>query len=288
MANFDLATLRTITILYVEDEDFIREQSAKAYNKLFKKVFVAENGLEALEIFKINKNIIDIVVTDINMPKLSGLELSKKIVEIAPTPIIITTAYTHTEYMLDAIDLGIKKYVTKPITLNGIVQDIEKVVIQHRKESNIKDIAKTLLVKSKSTSSEINTLVQENQTLEKTMSFYKTIVDKYVAMVKIDKNGVILKVSKNFTTLLSYSETESIGKNISKFKDTSCTNIPFQKQMLEAIHKKTAITSTHTLKSKDNKLLNFEVNMILFYGNDSLIAGYDLYFSPIHQQTCSI
>jgi PAS domain S-box-containing protein len=279
MAIFDLAKLKTITILYIEDEDVIREQAVKAYKKLFKNIFVAEDAQKGFKIFKEHKDEIDVIITDINMPNLTGLQLAKQVREISLIPIIITTAYTDTEYMLDAINIGIKKYVTKPITLNGIIQDIEQVVTQYRKETHIKDIAKTLLVKSKNISEELSSLLQTNTTLEKSLAFYKNIVDTYVVMSKIDKNGIILEVSRKFSQLLEYSQDELMDKDIASLKDNSLDTTTFQKQMLEAIHKKQAVETTHTMLSKNKQALKFTVNMIPFYGDDSLIVGYNLYFN---------
>jgi PAS domain S-box-containing protein len=281
MATFDIAALRTITILYAEDEGALRHQEIKVYNKLFKKVFEAEDGSQALELYKQHKDEIDVIVTDINMPKLSGLELAKEVQKISRVPIILTTAYTHTEYMLDAIDLGIKKYITKPVTINKIVQDIESVVTQNRKEENIKDIAKELLTKSKSNSAELDELVKENQKLDKELTYYKQLVDKYVPMMVTDKNGMILEVSGKFSKLMKYNEEELMGENISIFKSDSSTN-SIQKQMLEAIHKKTTIDSTQIFQTKDDKKLTLDTKMVLFYGSDQLVAGYNFYFDLVH------
>jgi PAS domain S-box-containing protein len=281
MATFDIAALRTITILYAEDEGTLRHQEIKVYNKLFKKVFEAEDGSQALELYKQHKDEIDVIVTDINMPKLSGLELAKEVQKISRVPIILTTAYTHTEYMLDAIDLGIKKYITKPVTINKIVQDIESVVTQNRKEENIKDIAKELLTKSKSNSAELDELVKENQKLDKELTYYKQLVDKYVPMMVTDKNGMILEVSSKFSNLLQYSEEELMGSNISMLKAESST-VSIQKQMLEAIHKKTTIDSTQIFKAKNTKEITFASKMVLFYGEDQLVAGYNFYLDLLN------
>jgi PAS domain S-box-containing protein len=281
MATFDIAALRTITILYAEDEGALRHQEIKVYNKLFKKVFEAEDGSQALELYKQHKDEIDVIITDINMPKLSGLELAKEVQKISRVPIILTTAYTHTEYMLDAIDLGIKKYITKPVTINKIVQDIESVVTQNRKEENIKDIAKELLTKSKSNSAELDELVKENQKLDKELTYYKQLVDKYVPMMVTDKNGMILEVSSKFSNLLQYSEEELMGSNISMLKAESST-VSIQKQMLEAIHKKTTIDSTQIFKAKNTKEITFASKMVLFYGEDQLVAGYNFYLDLLN------
>jgi PAS domain S-box-containing protein len=281
MATFDIASLRTMTILYAEDEGALRQQESKVYNKLFKKVYEAEDGAQALKLYQEHRDDIDVIITDINMPKLSGLELAREVQKISRVPIILTTAYTHTEYMLDAIDLGIKKYITKPVTINKIIQDIESVVLQNRKEENIKDIAKNLLSKSKNDSEELNELIRENKKIDKELAYNKQLVDKYIPIMVTDKNGLILEVSSKFSTLLKYTESELMGENISILKSDSSTN-SIQKQMLEAIHKKTTIDSTQIFKSKDGTQLSFDSKMVLFYGEDQLVTGYNFYFDLIN------
>lgn len=276
MATFDISELRTITILYVEDEGTLRKQETKIYNKIFKEVFEAEDGVEALEIFKNNKDKIDIIVTDINMPKMSGLDLAREIQQISNVPIIITTAYTNTEYMLESLDLGIKKFINKPVTINRIIQDIEKVVVQHRKEQNVKDIAKTLITKTKNDSKELNELLLANKELEKNLIYYKQLADRYIPMMMTNKNGEIIEVSSKFSELMGYNETELMSANISILKENN-SGISIQKEMLEAIHKKTTIDSQHTFTTKDGRPLNFKTKMVLYYGDDMLIAGYNFY-----------
>jgi YesN/AraC family two-component response regulator len=281
MATFNLATLRSITVLYVEDEQMIREQTKKAFDKLFKTTLVASNGEEAFEIFTQNKDTIDIVITDINMPKLSGIELSKKLLDLLYVPILITSAYSNKEYLLEAMSLGVKKYLTKPTTLNSIVQDIEKIVTEHRKELEVKEIAKILLVKSKNTDILLGKILAKNKIIESELTYYKNIVNNYVSMLKIDKNGIIIDISSQLSALLKYEDSELLGVNISTIKSSSCENETFQKQMLQAIHKKTSVQSINAIETKTKKLLQFEIKLELFYGEDSLVAGYNLYFNLI-------
>jgi PAS domain S-box-containing protein len=280
MATFDISELRTITILYVEDEGTLRKQETKIYNKIFKEVFEAEDGVEALQIFKNNQDKIDIVITDINMPKMSGLDLAREIQQISNVPIIITTAYTNTEYMLESLDLGIKKFINKPVTINRIIQDIEKVVVQHRKEQNVKDIAKTLITKTKNDSKELNELLLANKELEKNLTYYKQLADRYIQMMTINKNGEILEVSSRFSELMGYHESELMGENISILKENH-SGLSIQKEMLEAIHKKITIDSIHEFTTKEGKPLKFKTKMVLFYGEDLLIAGYNFYLELI-------
>ncbi len=280
MATFDISELRTITILYVEDEGNLRQQESRIYNKIFKEVFEAEDGIEAIAIFKENKDKIDVVVTDINMPKMSGLDLAREIQSISDVPILITTAYTNTEYMLEALDLGIKKFINKPVTINKIIQDIEKVVVQYRKEKTVKDIAKTLITKTKNDTKELNDLVIANKELEKNLTYYKQLADLYIPMMTVNKNGEILEVSSKLSDLLGYEEEQLMGSNISILKENN-GGISIQKEMLEAIHKKTTIDSHHTFTTKDGNPLKFKTKMVLFYGDDLLIAGYNFYLEQI-------
>jgi YesN/AraC family two-component response regulator len=111
MATFDIATLRKITLLYVEDEPDLREVESAVYKKIFKTLLEAKNGLEALELFKQHQNEIDVIITDINMPKMDGLTLTKEIKKISNIPIIITSAHSDPKYTTQAIELGVKKYL---------------------------------------------------------------------------------------------------------------------------------------------------------------------------------
>lgn len=288
MATFNLAFLRTITLLYVEDEISIRDQSVKAYSKLFKEVLVASNGEEALEVFENNKSSIDIILSDINMPKLDGIAMSKKILEDNDVPIIITTAHTDKKLILEALDIGIKKYSTKPIALNNIVKDIEEIVTLHRKNLKVKEVAKTLLIDAKSSKELKHDLLNENKKLKEEKDYYKSLVDEYISMLKIDKNGIINEISKQLANLLGYKEEELIGKNISIIKETTCTNISFQKQMLQVIRNKTTLQSENKLLTKNNKIISADINMQSFYGADSLVSGYVLYFNHLSKDSCSL
>jgi PAS domain S-box-containing protein len=100
-------------------------------------------------------------------------------------------------------------------------------------------------------------------------------------MMVTDKNGMILEVSSKFSNLLQYSEEELMGSNISMLKAESST-VSIQKQMLEAIHKKTTIDSTQIFKAKNTKEITFASKMVLFYGEDQLVAGYNFYLDLLN------
>lgn len=106
--------LNQSSILLAEDDDNVRNSFKKVLLLYAKDVFDAKDGKEALEIYEKNKP--DVIITDIKMPKLSGLELIKSIREKNKTiPIIVTSAYTDQDFLLESIKLSLVEYVIKPI-----------------------------------------------------------------------------------------------------------------------------------------------------------------------------
>lgn len=106
--------LKELTILYVDDESFILDNALEFLGRLCKEVVGAKDGKEAYELYKSKQP--DIIIADIEMPFLNGLELAKKIrQEDKKVQIILATAYTNTEYLLKAVELNLVKYLVKPI-----------------------------------------------------------------------------------------------------------------------------------------------------------------------------
>lgn len=106
---------KNIKVLFVDDEDNIRTNAISYLSRLFDEVYEAKEVNEAFQIIEYKKP--DIIITDINMPKINGLEMIRQIRQKdINTKIIVLSAYTNTEYLLDAIDLNLEKYLVKPIS----------------------------------------------------------------------------------------------------------------------------------------------------------------------------
>jgi putative two-component system response regulator len=115
--------LRHISLLYVEDDDEIRAQLAKFLGRRVKKLDTAANGREGLALFESGQH--DVVVTDIKMPEMDGLEMAARIKSsYRDVPIIVITAFSERDYLMRAIELGIDRYVTKPIDPDALVAAI--------------------------------------------------------------------------------------------------------------------------------------------------------------------
>ena len=116
--------LHNSTILLVEDEENLRNIFAKILLLYVREIYTACDGEEAFAIYKSKHP--DIIITDIKMPKLNGLELIKKIRhENLDIPIIVTSAYTDQDFLLESIKLSLVEYIVKPIKERDLTRLLE-------------------------------------------------------------------------------------------------------------------------------------------------------------------
>lgn len=133
------------TTLYVEDNEEIRLQTANILSSFLPKVISAADGLEGITVYKQYKDSnnfkdIDLIISDIEMPKQNGLEMLTEIKKINPSiSIIIISAYSNTEYFLEAINIGIDGYLLKPYTSDEISSVLFK-TIKKQYDANLSDL----------------------------------------------------------------------------------------------------------------------------------------------------
>lgn len=114
---------KELSVLYVEDDENLRLETNKILERIFDNVDVSCNGEEGLESFQ--KNNYDLVITDVEMPKINGIEMSKSIRLINnEVPIVIISAYSSSNYFIDAISIGISYYILKPINMPHLVDTL--------------------------------------------------------------------------------------------------------------------------------------------------------------------
>ena len=122
--------LKDVSILCVEDESGIRNSVVETLKYYFNEVHEAKNGEEAYDLYLEYKP--KIVLSDIDMPKLNGVDLVKKIREKdSAVMIIMLTAYSNEEYLIDLINLNINQFILKPLNLKKLNVVLEKYVSAH-------------------------------------------------------------------------------------------------------------------------------------------------------------
>jgi len=143
-----------VIALYVEDEDMIRDSIGGLLAGMFKELILCENGLVGLERYKERGKEIDLVITDINMPKMNGLDMLEEIKKINQfVPMIITTAHNDTNFLHRAIDVGVNGYINKPIDIRKLLEVIKKnaipVVEKKQLEEKVKEQEKERIQQAK-------------------------------------------------------------------------------------------------------------------------------------------
>lgn len=187
--------LSTLTILYVEDEDLARESLAKTLRRFFKTVLLSSNGIEAYVTFKkeqLHGNI-DLILSDINMPKMNGIEMLEKIREEGhTTPIIYTTARSESEFLLKAIELNVNHYILKPINIEDTINRIQDVC----EKKYYQDLVK-----------------QKNIELEQ----YSSILDNVAVVFKMNYNKEITFINSLLLESFGLQKEDILNKHIDNF-----------------------------------------------------------------------
>jgi len=119
--------LKPFSILVIEDEDYSRKQLVDILNFDYKYVYSANNSEKALKIYQDEKP--DIMIVDINLPKINGLEFIKHIrINDIDTKVIILTAHSDVEYLMQATSLKLIDYLIKPISRKALKKSLDKAI----------------------------------------------------------------------------------------------------------------------------------------------------------------
>jgi len=120
------------SILYIEDDRLTQRIIVSVLEKYFSKIFIANDGIEGIELFHEKRP--DIILSDISMPNLNGIEMIETIKYYNPKQkIIFFTGYNNLEYLKKSIDIGVDKYIFKPLETEEMLSALNE-VIQSLKE----------------------------------------------------------------------------------------------------------------------------------------------------------
>jgi len=131
---------KKLSILFVEDHDELRENTTEILKNFFQEIDCASDGKIALEKYKEyhreNSKYYDLVLSDIQMPNLNGVELTSKLYELNPSQLlIILSAHDDTKYLMPLINLGIEQFIKKPIDYQELLRALQNSAKKIRKDS---------------------------------------------------------------------------------------------------------------------------------------------------------
>ncbi|NOX15809.1 MAG: response regulator [Epsilonproteobacteria bacterium] len=135
----DFNSLKDCVILYVEDEEVIQNQTSMILDDFVKEVIRANDGEEGLQIALSRK--VDLIITDIIMPKLNGIEMLKKLKKEHKKniPVIVTTAFAETNYLIDAINLKVDGFIMKPINVRELIDSVYNTMLPIVQKKELED-----------------------------------------------------------------------------------------------------------------------------------------------------
>ncbi len=191
---FNKDFLKTLTVMYVEDDQSIRDSLGTIFKKVFKNVILCVDGQDGLAQYRThfddNEKRIDIIVSDINMPKMNGLEMLSAIREFdTEIPAILTTAHGETDFLMEAIRVNVLYYALKPIDTPELLTNIQKFcLVKHHQN----------LLKRK----------------EEELRSYINIIDQVSAIAQVDRHGNFIDVNDLFCDVSLFNKEELLKKNM--------------------------------------------------------------------------
>ena len=191
---FNKDFLKTLTIMYVEDDESIRTSLGNILKKVFNEVITCVDGKDGVSNYKLYTQDMDIqfdaIVSDINMPNMNGLEMVKEIRKLdADIPVILTTAHGEANYLMEAIKVNVSGYTLKPI-------DTKELLVTIQKFCEIKRNQRLIVEK------------------EAELSEYMDLVNGIATIVKVNEKDTIIHANQFFVTVADYEEEELLGTNI--------------------------------------------------------------------------
>jgi len=237
-----LAFTKDLKILYVEDDRELQEQTKELFEMLFSSVTVASDGAEALAYYE--EEAFDILISDIKMPTMDGIELSTRIREKNPyQSIIIISAYNDTEYLMKFINLNIRQFIQKPIDFDNMIETLystAKIIVNEK-------------------------MIDEyRESLEHSNKELTTKNEELMSLVRI-LDTKLLQIAKNENT-----QTEDIDLSKADIKE---------EQLCELKELEIDISGAAVLigLSKNLTLSNIQVFGKLFSSYSDIISGYEVY-----------
>jgi len=150
------ASANLMSVLYVEDEHTIRGEIGKFLEKFFANVYLAANGFEGLDLYKRHRP--EIVLTDINMPKMDGVEMVKAIYEMEPGQVVaVISAYDFSDLLRPFVQHDVALFMPKPVIFDAMLNGLQILVRKVETKKSLKQESDSVFAR----------LIQRIETLEK-------------------------------------------------------------------------------------------------------------------------
>ncbi len=246
-----------ITVLYVEDETIVLYSVTEILRRRVKKVISAKNGKEGLELFLENNP--DVVITDITMPEMNGLEMARKLKGEDPDiDIYLLSAYPQADYLLEAIDIGVKGFLKKPLDKNKLFKILE-------------EISEPELLKKRIKREEQDKEAMQSALLDSEVKFqtiFNNLNDAIIVHGITDKDtsGKIIEVNDAAVQQLGYSKEELLSMSPSDLddKDISASESGLIATLIQEKH----LTFNDVFVTKQGKKIPVEISSHVISRND--------------------
>jgi CheY-like chemotaxis protein len=294
-----------LSILYVEDDDKLRESTIFLFEPFFKETDSACDGQEGLDLY--NKKQYDIVITDINMPKMNGIEMISKIKEInTEQKIVAISAHNESEILTDLIKAGVNSFILKPIILNEVINtlypisrdsytQIQNIELVNELNDKNEELEKQLKeIKSKNNTidtkhAQVEKLLkitvfndEETQTDELMPDYFgkdDDEGDENVVFLKDDADDLLEyfnEISEYISLVITYSNKDDILKIANIFSKTSSLLLrysPYLDSLAASIDELSQALNKHT-----DEFMN-----VLASDSDSVFTLFDAVSSDMHR-----
>ncbi|MBD3825121.1 MAG: response regulator transcription factor [Epsilonproteobacteria bacterium] len=218
---------KELSIMFVEDHDDLRESTKEILKNFFHTVEAAHDGQEAIEkykeIFAQTGRYYDIIISDIRMPRMNGVEFTKHIYSINPDQIIIIlSAHDESVYLLELINLGIEQFLKKPIDYQELLRVLLNTSRKIQKQSNIHHEPPTTLVKLS------NNMVYDRSTTSLTQDGENVYLTKYEIIFMQLLTSHIGKIFSNDDIVHAFVQNSEVldAQNIRKLVSKLRKKIP--------------------------------------------------------------
>lgn len=234
---------KDLDILFVEDDEELRSQMEGMFRELFKSVDTAENGKVGLAKYQdrleADSKPYDLVITDINMPEMNGIEMIHAIYEVdLMQPVIVVSAHNESDYLIELLYVGINSFLIKPVKHQELITTLfkatkaivnERLVEKHYKE--IEELNARLSLQSEELKKSNEQMYEKNIALEKSMRIIEGMShkDKIHRQIDIPTKASKDKNTKEENPDLSIDEPQAYLNEVEEIIGTIAQQYPYKK-----------------------------------------------------------